>query len=71
MNNKDLIGKYVILKDIFASDYYKDVDGNIVLFDNYEIALQTAWMTELSDVLIVCAEGHYDDEENITKSSLF
>lgn len=71
MSNKDLIGKYVILKDIFASDYYKDENGQIKLFDTYELALQIAWMAELSDVIIVHVVDRYDDDENLTKSSLF
>lgn len=71
MNNKDLIGKYVILKDIFASDYYKDENGQIKLFDTYELALQIAWMAELSDVIIVHVVDRYDDDENLTKRSLF
>lgn len=71
MNNKDLIGKYVILKDIFASDYYKDENGQIKLFDTYELALQIAWMAELLDVIIVHVVDRYDDDENLTKSSLF
>lgn len=71
MSNKDLVGKYVILKDIFASDYYKDENGQIKLFDTYELALQIAWMAELSDVIIVHIVDRYDDDENLTKSSLF
>jgi len=71
MNNKDLIGKYVILKDIFASDYYKDENDQIKLFNTYEDALQTAWIAELSDVIIVHVVDRYDDDENLTKSSLF
>lgn len=71
MNNKDLIGKYVILKDIFAGDYYKDENDKIKLFDTYELALQIAWMAELSDVIIVHVVDRYDDDENLTKSSLF
>lgn len=71
MSNKDLVGKYVILKDIFASDYYKDENGQIKLFDTYELALQIAWMAELSDVIIVHVVDKYDDDENLTKSSLF
>jgi hypothetical protein len=71
MNNKDLIGKYVILKDIFSSDYYKDENGQIKLFDTYELALQTAWIAELTDVIIVHVVDRYDDDENLTKSSLF
>lgn len=71
MSNKDLVGKYVILKDIFASDYYKDENGQIKLFDTYELALQIAWMAELSDVIIVHVVDRYDDDENLTKSSLF
>lgn len=71
MSNKDLVGKYVILKDIFASDYYKDENDQIKLFDTYELALQTAWIAELTDVIIVHVVDRYDDDENLTKSSLF
>ena len=71
MNNKDIVGKYVILKDIFASDYYKDENDQIKLFNTYEDALQTAWISELTDVIIVHVVDKYDDDENLTKSSLF
>lgn len=51
--NKDIVGKYVILKDIACTDFMKDKEGNINLYDTIEQAAITCGMYEFEDVIIV------------------
>lgn len=51
--NKDLVGKYLILKDIGCSDYMKDQKGKIILFDTLEDACSTCWINEFEDAIVI------------------
>lgn len=53
MKNKDIVGKYVIVKDITFSDFMKDEDGQINLYDTEEEALTICGMYEFEDVIVM------------------
>ena len=55
------IGKFVIIESNNFLSYFKDLKGNIKLFDSYESAQETAWINELEDVLILEIKGHYKE----------
>ena len=63
MKNSELVGKYVIIKDLKFSDYMKDEDGNINTYDTFEEASLTCGMYEFEDVLIMKVEYNYVDRE--------
>lgn len=53
MINKDVVDKYVIVKDLNFSDYMKDDDGKIKTYDTPEEAFDTCGMYEFEDVLVL------------------
>ena len=52
MENKDAVGKYIIIKDLKFSDFMKDKDGNIIVYDTEEDAGDTCGIYEFENVLI-------------------
>ena len=61
--NKDLVGKYIIVKDILFTDFMKDKDGNIITYDTPEEALSMCGIYEFPDVLILKVEHNYIEDE--------
>ena len=59
MNNKDVTGKYVIVKDLKFSDYMKDDDGKICIFETLVNACDTCGMYEFPDVLVMKIEFNH------------
>lgn len=56
------MGKYLIVKDLEFSDFFKEKDGKIKTFSTLKEALLTCGMYELIDVLILKVERHYTDK---------
>jgi hypothetical protein len=63
MNNKETVGKYIIIKDINFSDYMKDMLGKIKIFDTFDEACETCGMYEFQDVLVCKIEFNYVEKE--------
>jgi len=59
MNNKDVVNKYVIIKDLNFSDYMKDEQGKIKTYDTFDEACETCGMYEFPDVLICKIISNY------------
>lgn len=59
MKNSELIGKYVIVKDILFSDYHKDSEGKIKIFDTLDDAGDVCGIYEFEDVLIMKVEFNH------------
>ena len=51
--NSSAEGKYIIVKDLLFSDYFKTEEGNISVFDTYIEALDVCGIYELENVLIL------------------
>lgn len=71
MNNKDLVGKFLIIKDIKFSDYMKDKDGKIKVYDSFKEAMEICGMYEFEDALVIEVKYNYMEthlpEKKITK----
>jgi hypothetical protein len=59
MNNKDLVGKFLIIKDIKFSDYMKDKDGKIKVYDSFEEAMEICGMYEFQYALVIEIKYNY------------
>lgn len=59
MNNKDLVGKFLIIKDIKFSDYMKDKDGKIKVYNSFEEAMEICGMYEFEDALVIEIKHNY------------
>ena len=59
MENEKAVGKYIIIKDLAFSDFMKDENGKIKVFDTLERAGETCGMYEFPDVLICKIERNY------------
>ena len=66
MTNAETVGKYIIIKDVQFSDYMKDEDGNIKLYNTFERAANVCGMYEFEDVLICKIEfNHIEPPDSI------
>lgn len=63
MENKDSVGKYVIVKNLQFSDFMKDKHGNTLIYDTFEEAAITCGMYEFPDVLILKVEFNHIEED--------
>lgn len=63
MENKDSIGKYIIIKDLLFSDYFKDENGKIKTYNTIEEVTNDCWIHELPDVLILKVISNYIEED--------
>jgi hypothetical protein len=59
VENSKVVDKYVIVKDLNFSDYMKDENGNIQVYDTLERAGLTCGMYEFEDVLILKIEYNH------------
>ena len=59
MDNKSLIGKYIIVKDILFSDFMKTESGNIKIYDSLIEAVEDCGMYEFENVLIMKIEYNH------------
>lgn len=48
----DSVGKYIIVRDLFLSDYMKDEQGNLCLYDTLEHARDVCGIYEFPDTYI-------------------
>lgn len=63
MDNKNAVGKYIIVKDLKFTDFMKDDDGNIAMYDSMEDASLVCGMYEFPNVLILKVEyNHIEDD---------
>ena len=53
MKNSEATGKYIIVKDLNFSDYMKDEDNKISIYNSFEDAADVCGIYELEDVLIL------------------
>jgi hypothetical protein len=61
--NQNHIGKFFIIKDTKFSDYMKDKDNNLCLYDTYDEALDVCWIYEFPDALICEVKANYKESE--------
>lgn len=52
MINKETVGKFFIIKDLEFSDFFKDEEGKIRIFDTETEALETCGIYEFDDALV-------------------
>lgn len=65
MANKDVVGKYIIVKDLNFSDFMKDENSKINVYDTLEDACVTCGMYELDNVLVMKIEyNHIEGGDN-------
>jgi len=63
MKNSDVVGKYIIIKDLLFSDFMKDSKGKIKTFDSLDEACETCGMYEFPDVLVCKIEFNHVENE--------
>lgn len=59
MENLEAVGKYIIVKDLNFTDYMKDENGKIKLYDTLNDARIECGMYEFENVLIMKIEINY------------
>ena len=63
MENKNLVGKHIIIKDLDFSDYMKDEKGKIEIYDTLNEAAEVCGMYEFEDVLILKIEHNHIEND--------
>lgn len=63
MDNSKVVGKYIIVKDLNFSDYMKDKDGKINVYDTFNEASLVCGMYEFPNVLILKVEYNHIERE--------
>jgi len=63
MENEKAIGKFIIVKDLEFSDYFKDENNKIKTFDTEDSAYNTCGMYEFEDVLVLKVVGRHQEPE--------
>jgi hypothetical protein len=63
MDNNNATGKFIIIKDLNFSDYFKDEDNKIKIFDSEDEAFNTCGMYEFEDVLVLKVIGRHQEPE--------
>ena len=67
MTNKEIVGKFVIVKDLQFSDFMKNEKGEINVYDTYDQAMLVCGMYEFEDVLVMEIKYNYDDRFKIRR----
>ena len=63
VKNSEAVGKFVIVKDLNFSDFMKDEEGKIIVYDTFEQAAVTCGMYEFPDALVLEVKyNHVEDE---------
>ena len=61
--------KYIIV-DIISKEFFKDVDGNVKIFEDYDDALLTCGIYEFENAWIcVLKHNHIEDNENTDRQT--
>jgi len=63
MKNIEVVGKFVIVKDLQFSDYMKDDNGKIKIYDTFLEAAETCGIYEFEDVLILEISYNHVEKE--------
>ena len=63
MKNENAVGKYIIIKDLNFSDYMKDLEGKIQIFDTLNEACETCGMYEFENVLVCKIEYNHIEKD--------
>ena len=64
MENSKVVGKYVIVKDLNFSDFMKDKQGNIKIYNTLNDACVACGMYEFENVLILKVEFNHVENED-------
>lgn len=64
ISNKESVGKYFIITDMKFSDFMKNEQNEINLYDTYDKAAMVAGIYELDDVLICKVEANRFEPED-------
>lgn len=59
MTNKEAVGKYIIVKDLEFSDFMKDENGKIIIYDNLNDVFNLCGINEFEDVLVLKVEFNH------------
>lgn len=59
MTNKEVVGKFVIVKDLQFSDFMKNEKGEINVYETYDQAMLVCGMYEFDDVLVMEIKYNY------------
>ena len=57
--NKDIVGKYAILKDLSCQDFMKDENGKMCIYDTLEDACTICGMYEFKDAIVIKIEYNH------------
>ena len=60
MKNSEVVGKYVIIKNLNLKEYMKDENGKICVYDTFDVAAIICDMYEFEDVLIMKIEYNHN-----------
>ena len=59
MTNKEVVGKFVIVKDLQFSDFTKNEKEEINVYDTYDQAMLVCGIYEFEDVLVMEIKYNY------------
>ena len=59
MTNKEVVGKFVIVKDLQFSDFMKNEKEEINVYDTYDQAMLVCGIYEFEDVLVMEIKYNY------------
>lgn len=63
MSNKNVVGKFIIVNDLSFTDFMKDENCDISLYDTEEEACNTCGMYEFENVLVLeIKHNHVEDD---------
>jgi hypothetical protein len=63
--NKESVGKYFIIQDLEFSDYMKDKEGKIKLYDTLSEAAEVCGMYEFPNALVCKVEFNHIEDAGI------
>jgi hypothetical protein len=63
MKNSEVVGKFVIVDNLNFTDFMKDENGNINVYDTLEEACSTCGMYEFEDAIVLKIEYNHIEPE--------
>lgn len=64
MKNSDIVGKFIIVNDLTFTDFMKDEDDNLIVYDTMDEALETCGMYEFEDAIVLEVKYNHLDAEH-------
>ena len=63
MENSKVVGKFIIVNDLMFSDFMKDENGKICVYDTYDEACNTCGIYEFDDALVLEVKYNHIEKE--------